>query len=328
MAVYDPRYQKLVQMQSMPLDLKIEASFRRIKEWYNAHDGAVCVAFSGGADSTVLLDLVRSCYPEVKGVFVNTGLEFPEIVRFVKSVSNIDIIRPKMTFKEVLTKYGYPVVSKEQAQYIEEARLYEKMREFRLNGRIYRGKWSKHGTVAQRWRFLLDAPFKISARCCGALKKQPLISYQKDHGVAPYVGIMAEESRVRTISYIKYTCNAFNLQHPQSRPLMFWTKNDTLLYLKTRGLKFAECYGDIIDTSEGLKFTGEQRTGCTFCLFGLHRDHPNRIQRLEKTHPQLWKYCLDELGLRTVMDYMGIPWSLSQGQQELFSESYIEKTEY
>ena len=59
--------------------MKIVRSNKRIIDFYNHFDGNVYVAFSGGKDSTVLLDLVRKIYPDVPGVFVDTGLEYPEI---------------------------------------------------------------------------------------------------------------------------------------------------------------------------------------------------------------------------------------------------------
>ena len=51
-------------LQALPLDLKIKKSLLRIREWYNHWHGKVYVSFSGGKDSTVLLHLVRSIYPE------------------------------------------------------------------------------------------------------------------------------------------------------------------------------------------------------------------------------------------------------------------------
>lgn len=66
------------------------------------------VSFSGGKDSTVLLDLVRSEYPNVKAVFVDTGLEYPEIRSFVKTFDNVEILKPKKNFKQVIQEYGYP----------------------------------------------------------------------------------------------------------------------------------------------------------------------------------------------------------------------------
>ena len=71
----------LRELQALPLERKIQISQARIIEFYNRVEGMVYVSFSGGKDSTVLLHLVRSIFPEVKGVFSNTGLEYPEIVQ-------------------------------------------------------------------------------------------------------------------------------------------------------------------------------------------------------------------------------------------------------
>ena len=82
----------------------------------------VCVSFSGGKDSTVLLDIVRKIYPDVPAVFSNTGLEYPEIQKFVKSYGNVDIVTPDMRFDEVIKTYGYPLIGKEVAEAIHYAR--------------------------------------------------------------------------------------------------------------------------------------------------------------------------------------------------------------
>lgn len=104
----------LKMLQALPLEIKILKTQQRIREWvqFYGEDG-VCVSFSGGKDSTVLLHLVRSLYPNVRAVFSDTGLEFPEIRNFVKTFDNVDWVRPKMTFGEIVTKYGYPLFSKE-----------------------------------------------------------------------------------------------------------------------------------------------------------------------------------------------------------------------
>lgn len=98
----------LQQMQSLPLSAKIQMTKRRIRDWYDYFSGQVYVSFSGGKDSTVLLHIAREIYPDIEAVFVNTGLEYPEIQRFVKTFDNATILRPKMRFDEVIKTYGYP----------------------------------------------------------------------------------------------------------------------------------------------------------------------------------------------------------------------------
>lgn len=76
-------------MQEWSLERKIRVTQTRIMEWYMHYDGNVCISFSGGKDSTVLLDLARRIYPDIPAVFVDTGLEYPSIRSFVKSKENI-----------------------------------------------------------------------------------------------------------------------------------------------------------------------------------------------------------------------------------------------
>lgn len=113
---------ELKRLQQLSLDDKLGLSMTRIAEFWARYNGNVCVSYSGGKDSTVLLDIVRRVFPEVRAVFSNTGLEYPEIQRFVRNTPNTAIIRPKMQFPEVLSTYGYPLISKEVAEAIYYAR--------------------------------------------------------------------------------------------------------------------------------------------------------------------------------------------------------------
>lgn len=112
----------LKELRALPLEEKIELSKDRIEDWYMQFYGNVYVSFSGGKDSTVLLHLVRSMFPEVPAVFCDTGLEYPELRKFAKGKPNVRTLYPRMTFKDVITNYGYPLVSKETAEAIYYAR--------------------------------------------------------------------------------------------------------------------------------------------------------------------------------------------------------------
>lgn len=111
----------LKQLQGLPLSAKVAKTKIRIREWYEHFNGDVYVSFSGGKDSTVLAHLVHELYPDVPLVFANTGLEYPEIQSFARRMG-AEFIRPKMRFDEVISTYGYPIISKEVSEAIFYAR--------------------------------------------------------------------------------------------------------------------------------------------------------------------------------------------------------------
>ena len=113
---------ELRQKQGLPLRAKILLTKQLIREWYDHWDGDVCVNFSGGKDSTVLLHIVRQVYPYIPAVFVDTGLEFPEVREHVKTIKNVEIIRPEKNFRQVIAEEGWVFPSKDVAHTIYYAR--------------------------------------------------------------------------------------------------------------------------------------------------------------------------------------------------------------
>lgn len=211
-------------MQSWDLQRKIQVTTTRIIEWYEYFGGNVYVAFSGGKDSTVLLDIVRRIYPDVPAVFCDTGLEFPEIREFVKQHDNVVILRPEMNFRKVIETYGYPVVSKRVADTVEYGSKPGSYRWKELHGEIIRSNGTPSEFNCEKWCYLLDAPFKVSSRCCNIMKKKPLKKYFKETGRVPIIATMADESRSRRSAWMRQGCNAFSKKSPSSQPMSFWTE--------------------------------------------------------------------------------------------------------
>ena len=300
-------------LQAYPLWMKVERTKRRIVEWvdYYGEDG-VYISFSGGKDSTVLLHLVRSLYPNIPAVFCNTGLEYPEIIKFVKDIPNVKILKPELTFKQVIEQKGYPVISKSVANTVRLAR--KNIEEGKDTLRVRQIKGLEVGSKFNKgkWEFLLDAPFKISDECCNEMKKKPFKKYEKETGKVPFIGTLAVESQQREAVYLKTGCNSFNSNKPKSTPLGFWTEQDILQYIFENNLTICSVYGDIVEESDMLgnksyRATGEQRTGCMFCMFGCHLEkEPNRFQRMKYTHPKQYKYCMEKLNLKEVLDYINV----------------------
>jgi len=187
----------LRQRQSLPLQAKILMTQRRIREWVDYWHDDVYLSFSGGKDSTVLKHIVDQMYDNIPAVFVNTGLEYPEIQQFVREIKagkyecfnpDVEIVRPEMRFDEVLQNYGYP---------------------------------------------------------------EDII-----------------EGQINLIDYLG-------------------------------------CY----EAEDTLETTGCTRTGCMFCMFGCHLEkEPNRFQRMKITHPKQYEYCMNQLGLKEVLEYINVPY--------------------
>lgn len=324
-------------MQALPLDMKIQLTKDRIRAWVNTFgEGGVYVSYSGGKDSTVLMHLVKQDYPDVPVVFCDTGLEYPEVRAL--SIKNADVVlRPKMRFRDVIEKYGYPIVSKEVSKNVYYARsggaetsYYKK-----LFGLLKNNDGDKSAYCCEKWSFLYDAPFVVGNRCCEVMKKRPMMDYGDSEKRKPILGTMAEESRLRTQKWMQAGCNMFDSNKPRSIPLAFWTDQDILAYILRYDLEIPSVYGDIVSVdADGmeyesdlfgeskLKTTGVNRTGCMFCGFGCHLEkEPNRFQRMKQTHPKLYDYCINGgeygddgmwrpsktgLGMGKVLDYIGV----------------------
>ena len=372
----------LRQLQSLPLQAKITMAEQRIREWYEHFGGNVCISFSGGKDSTVLTDLVHGMYPDVPLVFANTGLEYPEIQKFAREMC-AEFVRPKMSFSEVISTYGYPIISKEVAEAIHFARRivpqslenqrgggyssnqdssgsrcsvreqilhYERSRtelhgqrddteriaarqnrmatgesqrtdsgprKFMGGGTAKENSGESTGSGASssaksqfnklKWLPLSqETQFMISHHCCSVMKKSPMGKYQRKTKRYPYIGTMAEESRIRAQAWIRHGCNSFEGKKV-SQPLSLWTEQDVLRYIRMYHIDICSVYGDVMAVDENgffyeplpgveckLKCTGCQRTGCVFCGFGAHLEKgETRFQRLARTHPKQYEYCMN-----------------------------------
>lgn len=346
----------LFKMRAWPLERKIQVTQTRLVEWFGRYEWKTYISFSGGKDSTVLADLaariyqIFQCRKQMKKdpfhlVFCNTGLEYPEIQKFVHEYAkwledtyeipvDLEILRPSMTFMQVLSKYGYPVIGKEVAKTIYYARRGSKWAVNRLDGLDKNGKQSDFKERYKKYKFMIDAPFETTQLCCDVMKKGPFKKYEAETGRKPIIATMAEESEQRQAAWLKHGCNAFDGKRPTSQPMSFWTEQDVLQYLKRFNIPYAPVYGEIVEedpqihlfeeeNGKKLVTTGCDRTGCMFCLFGIMSDkEPNRFQRMKETHPRQYEFCINGghledgilkpdkngLGLGTVLDYIGKPY--------------------
>lgn len=331
---------QFAQRKYLPYEVKLRLTTTRIREWHDNWGGKVYESYSGGLDSTVLLHLIRKTIGDnVPAVFSNTGLEFPEIVRFARKAKGEFVeIYPqdkngkRVTFKEVVKEYGFPIVSKETAMKVRKLRhgnLSDKYRNYLLNGDS-RGRF---GMLARKWQFLIDAPFDTSEKCCDVMKKGPFNKYVKETGRVPYIGTTQDEGFKRAHQYAHTGCNVYDGKTIKSQPLGFWTKQDVLRYVVENDLEICSVYGDIRQTAQGEYYTtGEQRTGCMFCAFGCHLEpEPNRFQREAVTHPTQYEICMNltNNGIRyqDALEYCGIETTTWEQAGQMTIEEYLQETD-
>jgi 3'-phosphoadenosine 5'-phosphosulfate sulfotransferase (PAPS reductase)/FAD synthetase len=238
---------------------------------------------------------------KVQAVFCDTGLEYPEIREFVKSIDNVEWMKPKIPFNQVIEKYGFPIISKKVARFIRDLQSKStknlNTKNLRLTGLNREGTYCPSQKCPKKWLCLVNSEFKVSEQCCDIMKKEPFHRFQKQTNKYPITAVMAEESSMREKQYLQQGCNAFDSKTNKiSMPMAFWTEKDVWDYLKKYNVPYSKIYD-----------MGEKRTGCMFCMFGVHLEkEPNRFQRMKKSHPQYYDYCMNKLGLKKILSFLNI----------------------
>lgn len=238
------------------------------------------ISFSGGIDSTVMLHFVRMIDKTKTAIFANTTNEFSEILKFVKNTNNIKIVKPDITFAKVVNKYGFPLISKMVARMISDLRNptpnNKATRNLYLTGIKRNGTKSSFFKLSKKYRYLINAPFDITNKCCDFLKINPMKPFQKN---GMFIGTMATDSRNREFSYLKTGC--INITQNKCMPLSVWTKDNIWKYVKQNNIKYCDIYDK-----------GERSTGCAYCAFGIMFDKL-RFERLKKREPKRYNQMMN-----------------------------------
>ena len=332
--------------QKMPYDFKKNYARIRAQEFYRecAVRDLDCHVSVGGLDSITLFYFLKSIGIDVPAVSVSS-LEDPSIQKIHRQIGVISL-RPAQkddgtywTKPAILQEFGFPVLSKEIATKIEflqnQSPKSETVRHaivtgetgaqggYQTNSRMKLAKkWlekfagyenEKEGTNYQ------IAPFKVSAKCCYYLKEKPCTDWAKEHNSAPYLGLMASEGGRREKALMIHGCNYFGKGTIRSAPFAIFNRQDLLQLAIELNVPVPEVYGTIERDQDGLLYTtGEQRTGCSMCGFGIQLEkRPHRFDRLRERSPKEWDYwmnrcCVDEdgtpYGWGRVLDYIGVEW--------------------
>lgn len=284
---------ELKQMQSLPLEAKINKSIRRIWDAYEQTDGNLYLS-RGGVDSTVVAWLIDKAGMKDYIPQISVGsLEPLENTRLNKS-QGTEIIKTPRSQKNVIREYGYPLGSKETAMKISRynrTKSYEVKRR-RLYGYQGKDRWVYDSRIPIKSQQLIYAPFELSEQCCVKRKEAAVRIYEKETCRIPITGEMASESRDRQKEYLEHGCLMFSKKRKKVTPIGFWTQQDVMQCIFENNIEISEAYGTVIKLEDGTyRFTGEQRTGCEICGFGLEYDL-DRYDRIREKKPKLYNHMM------------------------------------
>ena len=339
------KHQEMVMKQRVPYSIKRKMSETRIRDFIEECDkrGLNYHVSVGGLDSIVLAHLIESMGYDVPRVSASS-LEDKSIQAVHKEMGCI-IVKPLKSKVNILQEEGFPVLSKKIANKIDTlANPTEKNKTVRhaiITGECgAQGHFATNSKMQLPMTYLklfggLDAEgaalgykkpnFKVSHKCCFYLKEKPCDQWAKDHNSVPFLGLMASEGGQRADALEENGCNYFGATTARSCPFAFYYHSDVIHLAVDLGVHIPEIYGEVKISKEKNELgdyeyttTGEQRTGCSMCGFGIQLEQrPHRFDRLYERSPKEWEFwmkrcCKHEdgtpYGWGEVLDYIGIPW--------------------
>lgn len=283
------------QRQGLPLECKIAKTVNVVELFYELLQGDVYLS-RGGVDSAVLQWIIENktrFAGKIECVCV-ASVEPVENISFNFQQGNT-LIKSSVSKKKVITDWGYPLISKEVAMCLSRytRTKLERVKKFRLYGDRGDGKKYTKGVIPKMYRELIFAPFELSEKCCDITKKKPLHDWEKVSKKKPITGELAEESRNRLFNYLKHGCIMHDKKQIKCTPLGPWTAQDIMECIYKYNIKIPLIYGEVKKDCDGkYYFTGEQRTGCEICGFGIMRDM-DRFDRLKDRKPNLYREMMN-----------------------------------
>jgi len=218
----------------------------------------VYLAWSGGRCSTIALHIALEQDPDIPVMFNNTGVEYPETVKYVREKAvewglNFHEVKPDIDYWTIVKKYGFPQL---------------------------RGSGGK------------SRPRK--PMCCVLLKEKPADKFRRDGGFDGYItGLRVEENRPRALAI--YQRGPFYLAKRDDvwrfHPVAVWSLAKVNEYAEShrielnplydRGLPRIGCWPctGFMDWREQLKLTDPDRYRAL-----------NRMYQKSVGEPTLWEY--------------------------------------
>jgi len=287
-------------------DLAVVDAIAKTKSIMGQYAGKeIAVAYSGGADSDVIMHFLRNNGHDVKGIFYDTGIEFKathDHVEYMRTLGfDIEKIRAVRAVPTSNKMYGHPFLNKRVSDYLQRLQSHEF--DFSVDGELPLAtllvKYPKCKTALRWWtndwgdgsRFNIDRnkhlkefliqyglPFKVSGKCCDGAKKMPFRKYAKEHSLDLIIlGIRKSEGGSRAGAYSNCFVSPKSYKYGMYFPTFWWNNAVREQYILEHDIVLSAAY-----TKYGL-----QRTGCAACPFGRNFDY--ELDILEEYEPRLHK---------------------------------------
>lgn len=235
---------------------KLNLSRELIRGALSEHTDPI-VACSFGKDSIAVLHLVRQFKPDVRVLWNNTLVEYPDTYKFARRIIkdwNLHVYeaKPRKTFWQVVDEVGWPVHPR-------------------------------------------NAPGKLqraTERCCKELKKIPTEQLIRIHKWDLYfTGLNRHESRLREFSAQRYGNYFFSKKWRlwKCHPILDWTVADVWEYHRMFDLPHNQLY----DKDE-IEIRGGIRTGCWPCPQAIRY---GKLRHLQYYYPGLFHHLVVVKGL-------------------------------
>ncbi|MGB8452763.1 MAG: hypothetical protein WCD89_10550 [Anaerocolumna sp.] len=331
---------KFVAMQNLPYKVKIKRAEQRAFEFYGEMDkrGHNCHVSVGGLDSITLFFFLKSIGIDIPAISVSKVED--KSIQKIHKMLDIIVIDSYKSKVEVLNEIGFPVISKKMAGRIDllqnPTEKNKTVRNAIITGTCGElGHFAKNSSMKlpQKWLQLfagmaneeygtnyLQAPFKVSNKCCYYLKEKPCDDWAKKHNSFPYLGMMASEGGQREDALMEHGCNYYGKTVMRSAPFAPFLRQDILQLALDLNVSIPEIYGKINMKPDGTLYTTRaQRTGCSMCGFGIHMEsRPHRFDRLRENNQKEWEFwmylcCTDKetgqkYGWGRILNWIGVAW--------------------
>lgn len=224
----------------------------------------LAVAFSGGRDSLVALHLARQIKPDIPVMIVNTSIEFPESLEYVRRLAvewglNFHEVKPSVNFWNLANEQGLPVAGRGNTTFMKD--------------------------LAEQ------ANVKLSNSCCRRMKETPARQFYREHHTEGVItGLRVNESLMRKLNFADYGALRYSSTYNTlvSWPLYAWKEQDISDYIERRQLPLNPLYS-----------MGYGRVGCWACMQDMfYKD--SRLFTLQQQHPKLYATVQKKFGSQMI----------------------------